>query len=171
MHTARTYCQRMSEFQVLQVRWTRTLCTGVQRRELYCVLEEKNLCVCNRAEDDDKEDAGDSIDLYAEVGETQISSGEDGGDEWCELEGILEEGGSGKSSRKRNNARAGMDNEMSTSGGGGDKRDESKNKRERGLRKEGVTAGVQGGTDDCAGDYLGGHNRHNRDKRDGLKCA
>ncbi|XP_058604424.1 uncharacterized protein LOC131522749 [Onychostoma macrolepis] len=116
-----------------------------------CAGRKNDLCVCNRAEDGDKEDAGDSVDLYAEVEETQISGGEDGGDEWSELEGVLEGGGSGKSSGEQNNARAGVDNEMSTSGGGGDKRDESKNKRERGLRK-GASAGVQGGTGEGEGE-------------------
>lgn len=111
-----------------------------------------DLCVCNRAGDGDKEDAGDFIDLYAELEETQISGGEDGGDEWSEREGVLEGGGSGKSSGEQNNARAGVDNEMSTSGGGGDKRDESKKKRERGLRKEGASAGVQGGPGEGEGE-------------------
>lgn len=57
----------------------------------------------------------------------------------------MEAGGSGKSSRRQNNASGGMDNEMTTNGDGRNKRDDNKNQREMGLGKAGAPTRIREG--------------------------
>lgn len=106
--------------------------------------KRKELCVCNAAEkDDDKEEMGDSVDLYGEVEGTQSSSGEEGGEEWSELGSITEGGWSGRSSRRHINASGGMDKERTINGD--DKRDDNKSQRDMGAGKAGASTRIQEG--------------------------